>query len=45
MTEISHTLGFATRAVHAGQTPDPTTDAVVTPIYAAWTYVNDRRAS
>ena len=32
-------LGFATRAVHAGQSPDPTTGAVVTPIYATSTYV------
>jgi cystathionine beta-lyase/cystathionine gamma-synthase len=31
--------GFATRAVHAGQSPDPTTGAVVTPIYATSTYV------
>ncbi|MEZ5578989.1 MAG: cystathionine gamma-synthase [Candidatus Competibacteraceae bacterium] len=32
-------LGFSTRAVHAGQSPDPTTGAVVTPIYATSTYV------
>ncbi len=31
--------GFATRAIHAGQTPDPTTGAVMTPIYATSTYV------
>ena len=30
---------FATRAVHAGQEPDPTTGAVMTPIYATSTYV------
>ena len=29
----------STRAVHAGQSPDPTTGAVVTPIYATSTYV------
>src|SRR5262249_6117755 len=29
---------FATRAVHAGQSPDPTTGAVMTPIYATSTY-------
>jgi cystathionine gamma-lyase len=29
---------FATRAIHAGQTPDPTTGAVMTPIYATSTY-------
>ena len=31
--------GFATRAIHAGQPPDPTTGAVTTPIYATSTYV------
>ncbi|MFN0040721.1 MAG: trans-sulfuration enzyme family protein [Burkholderiales bacterium] len=30
--------GFATRAIHAGQTPDPTTGAVMTPIYATSTF-------
>ena len=39
MTDLSHPLGFATRAVHAGQSPDPSTGAVVTPIYATSTYV------
>ncbi len=29
---------FATRAVHAGQSPDPTTGAVMTPIYTTSTY-------
>jgi cystathionine gamma-lyase len=32
---------FATRAIHAGQEPDPTTGAVVTPIYATSTYVQE----
>jgi cystathionine gamma-lyase len=32
-------LDFATRCVHAGQEPDPTTGAVMTPIYATSTYV------
>ena len=31
-------LGFATRCVHAGQNNDPTTGAVMTPIYATSTY-------
>ena len=31
--------GFSTRAVHAGQYPDPSTGAVMTPIYATSTYV------
>jgi len=25
---------FATRAIHAGQEPDPSTGAIITPIYA-----------
>jgi len=32
------TLGFGTRAIHAGQTPDPTTGAVMTPVYFTSTY-------
>jgi cystathionine gamma-lyase len=35
----SNQLGFATRCVHAGQEPDPTTGAVMMPIYATSTYV------
>ena len=31
--------GFSTRAIHAGQPPDPATGAVITPIYATSTYV------
>lgn len=31
--------GFGTRAIHAGQSPDPVTGAVITPIYATSTYV------
>jgi cystathionine gamma-lyase len=30
--------GFGTRAIHAGQSPDPTTGAVMTPIYLTSTY-------
>jgi len=30
---------FATRTIHAGQSPDPTTGAVMQPIYATSTYV------
>jgi cystathionine gamma-lyase len=30
---------FATRAIHAGQEPDPHTGAIMTPIYATSTYV------
>jgi cystathionine gamma-lyase len=31
--------GLGTRAIHAGQSPDPSTGAVMTPIYATSTYV------
>lgn len=33
--------GFATRAIHVGQEPDPLTGAVIPPIYHATTYVQD----
>ena len=39
MTPTRKSLGFATRAIHAGQPPDPSTGALVTPIYATSTYV------
>lgn len=32
-------LGFETRAIHAGQEPDPTTGAIMTPVYLTSTYV------
>ena len=32
---------IATRAIHAGQEPDPTTGAVVTPIFATSTFKQD----
>jgi cystathionine gamma-lyase/cystathionine beta-lyase/cystathionine gamma-lyase/homocysteine desulfhydrase len=34
-------MGFATDCIHAGQEPDPTTGAVVTPIYQTSTYVQE----
>jgi cystathionine gamma-lyase len=34
-------LAFATRAIHAGQSPDPTTGAVMPPIYATSTYAQE----
>ncbi len=37
----AHPRGFSTRAIHAGQAPDPTTGAVITPIYATSTYVQE----
>jgi cystathionine gamma-lyase len=39
MDSTRKNLRFATRAIHAGQAPDPTTGALVTPIYATSTYV------
>lgn len=33
--------GFGTLAVHAGQIPDPSTGAIMTPIYQSSTYVQD----
>jgi cystathionine gamma-lyase len=33
--------GFSTRAIHAGQEPDPTTGAVTTPIYQTSTYAQE----
>ncbi|HJP74882.1 MAG TPA: cystathionine gamma-synthase [Pseudonocardiaceae bacterium] len=33
--------GFATRAIHAGQDPDPATGSVIVPIYATSTYAQD----
>lgn len=34
-------LGFSTRAIHAGQPPDPSTGSVTKPIYATSTYVQE----
>src|SRR3712207_6344975 len=34
-------LGFESRAIHAGYEPDPTTGAVIPPIYATSTYLQD----
>ena len=34
-------LGLATRAIHAGQEPDPTTGAIMPPIYQTSTYVQE----
>ncbi|MDZ7840137.1 MAG: PLP-dependent aspartate aminotransferase family protein [Gammaproteobacteria bacterium] len=41
MSEHKPKHGFATRAIHAGQSPDPTTGAVMTPISLSTTYVQD----
>ena len=34
-------LGFSTRSIHAGQEPDPTTGAIMTPVYLTSTYVQE----
>jgi cystathionine gamma-lyase/cystathionine beta-lyase/cystathionine gamma-lyase/homocysteine desulfhydrase len=34
-------MAFSTRAIHAGQDPDPTTGAVIVPIYQTSTYVQE----
>jgi len=34
-------LGFSTRAVHAGQSPDPATGAIMTPVFLTSTYVQE----
>jgi cystathionine beta-lyase/cystathionine gamma-synthase len=34
-------MGFATDCIHAGQEPDPTTGAIITPIYQTSTYVQE----
>ncbi|HSX61405.1 MAG TPA: cystathionine gamma-synthase [Tahibacter sp.] len=39
MSQSSKSHGLGTRAIHAGQSPDPSTGAVMTPIYATSTYV------
>jgi methionine-gamma-lyase len=44
MREGTHGSGFATRAIHAGERPDPTTHAHATPIYATATFAFDSAA-
>lgn len=34
-------MGFATQAIHGGQRPDPTTGAIIVPIYQTSTYVQE----
>ena len=41
MSKKNNKQGFETRAIHAGQEPDPTTGAIMTPIYTSSTYVQD----
>ena len=41
LRDMKRQQGFATRAIHAGQEPDPSTGAIMTPIYATSTYVQE----
>ena len=41
MKETKCRQSIETRAIHAGQQPDPTTGAIMTPIYATSTYVQE----
>jgi cystathionine gamma-lyase len=41
MKNIDRKVDFATRAIHAGQNPDPTTGAIMTPVYLTSTYVQE----
>jgi cystathionine gamma-lyase len=38
---VANRQGFSTRAIHAGQAPDPSTGAIMMPIYATSTYVQE----
>ena len=41
MSRKKNKQGFETRAIHAGQEPDPTTGAIMTRIYTSSTYVQE----
>jgi cystathionine gamma-lyase len=41
MANNNDNSGFGTRAIHAGQEPDPTTGAVMTPVYLTSTYIQE----
>ena len=41
VSDVPRADGFGTRAVHAGQQPDPSTGAVMTPIYQTSTYAQE----
>ena len=38
---MKNRLAFSTRCIHAGQAPDPTTGAVMMPIYATSTFAQE----
>lgn len=41
MSDEKNNYGFGTTAIHAGQKADPTTGAIMTPVYFTSTYVQD----
>src|SRR3954465_968134 len=41
MSQERRQAGFSTRAIHAGQAPDPATGATVVPIYATSTFTQE----
>ena len=41
MKNKKNTQGFATKAIHSGQEPDPSTGAIIGPIYTSSTYVQE----
>src|SRR6266850_2881257 len=41
IVKLTKNARFSTLCLHAGQEPDPTTGAIVTPIYQTSTYVQD----
>ncbi len=41
MSQEHHEAGFSTRAIHAGQDPDPATGSTVVPIYATSTFTQE----
>jgi len=41
MDRVTHAGGFNTRAIHAGQEPDPATGAVIVPVHLTTTYKQD----
>ncbi|AGH96714.1 cystathionine gamma-synthase [Pseudobdellovibrio exovorus] len=41
MSSVKEKMKFSTRAIHAGQQPDPSTGAIMTPVYLTSTYVQE----
>ncbi len=41
IVKLRENAGFSTICIHAGQVPDPSTGAIITPIYQTSTYVQD----